>query len=149
MRVEGREDCWDGVRGGWGEWGCAVDTWEGARFYMLVLTGLSAGVWDSPALARDADHSMAARRTQHFAQIARRVVEKKQSDFHQSSVLALPTFSTWTSRSNWLIDDEMFWRNSGMFDWTGRYRKVNLIPWSLLPKPWFKNWRRATHDSFT
>ena len=58
-RVEGREDCWDRVRGGWGEWGCAVDAWEGARFDMLVLTGLSAGVWDSPALARDADRSSA------------------------------------------------------------------------------------------
>ena len=58
-RVEGREDCWDGVRGGWGEWGCAVDAWEGVRLDMLVLTGLSAGVWDSPALARDADRSRA------------------------------------------------------------------------------------------
>ena len=58
-RVEGRDDCWDGVRGGWGEWGCAVDAWEGARFDMLVLTGLCAGVWDSPALARDADRSRA------------------------------------------------------------------------------------------
>ena len=32
---------------------------EGARFDMLVMTGLSAGVWASPALARDADRSRA------------------------------------------------------------------------------------------
>lgn len=62
MRVEGREDCWEGVRGGWGECACAVDAWEAGRFATLVVAGLSAGVWDSSAvkaLAREAERSSA------------------------------------------------------------------------------------------
>lgn len=62
VRVAGLEDCWEGVLGDWGECGCVVDAWEVGLFDMLVLTGLSAGVWDSvgvKALARDADRSRA------------------------------------------------------------------------------------------
>ena len=43
VRVEGRDDCWEGVRGGWGVCACAEDAWEVGLFDMLVLTGLSAG----------------------------------------------------------------------------------------------------------
>lgn len=61
VRVEGLEDCWEGVLGGWGECGCVVDACEVGLFDMLVLSGLSAGVWDSVgvALARDAVRSRA------------------------------------------------------------------------------------------
>ena len=61
-RVEGLEDSWEGVLGGWGECGCVVDAWEVGLFDMLVLTGLSTGVWDSVGvepLARDAVRSRA------------------------------------------------------------------------------------------
>ena len=43
--------------------------------------------------------------------------DKKWSACYQSIVLVLPTFTTWTSRSNWLIDDALLWRDSGMFVW--------------------------------
>ena len=59
-----------------------------------------------------------ARRTRHFARSARRGEEKKIKRLYHFIVLSFPTFTTQTSRSNWLIYDALHRRDSGMLSGT-------------------------------
>ena len=111
---------------------------SGPRTTVIIIARLQwLHEWPRHSSLQNRRFMSQARRRRYFARSARRGEgrRKKKRACCQSIVLALPTFTVWNLRSNWLIDDALFWhvcleQNIGhafMFFWRCCSRSLSFI----------------------